>query len=70
EELDPTPNSKIVSESSPRSARPPAIRFLIGSSTIYICAPSPTVLGARGCVKRSPTWVARWPKSSPYKLIL
>ncbi|MCI11885.1 2-aminoethanethiol dioxygenase-like, partial [Trifolium medium] len=29
----------------PRFAGPPVIRFLIGRSTIYICAPSPTVLG-------------------------
>ncbi|MCI44458.1 hypothetical protein A2U01_0065697, partial [Trifolium medium] len=30
----------MVSESSPRSSGPPAIRFLIVSSTIHICAPS------------------------------
>ncbi|PNX94232.1 cyclic nucleotide-gated ion channel 15-like protein [Trifolium pratense] len=35
-ELGPTPNSKMVSERPPRSTGPSAIKFLIGSSTIYI----------------------------------
>ncbi|MCI08901.1 hypothetical protein A2U01_0029983, partial [Trifolium medium] len=46
-EMSLTPNSKIVSEPPPRSAEPPAIRFLIGSSAIYIRAPSLIVLDAR-----------------------
>ncbi|MCI09936.1 hypothetical protein A2U01_0031027, partial [Trifolium medium] len=37
----PTLNPKMVSEPPPRSAGPPAIRFLIGPPTIYISAPSP-----------------------------
>ncbi|MCI18098.1 hypothetical protein A2U01_0039249, partial [Trifolium medium] len=51
----------MVSKPSPRSAGPPAIRFLIRPSTIYSRTPSPIVLGARG-VLRSLTSVARWPE--------
>ncbi|MCI55010.1 hypothetical protein A2U01_0076260 [Trifolium medium] len=43
----------MVPEPPPRSAKPPAIRFLIWSSTIYIRAPSPIASDARGCVKKS-----------------
>ncbi|PNX79974.1 flavonol synthase/flavanone 3-hydroxylase [Trifolium pratense] len=57
----PTPNSKMISKSPPQSVGPPPIRFLIGSSTIYIRTPSPTVLVTRG-VLRSLTSVAKWPK--------
>jgi hypothetical protein len=39
----------MVSEPPPRSTRSPTIRFLIRSSTIYIRAPSPIVLGSREC---------------------
>ncbi|MCI24974.1 hypothetical protein A2U01_0046162, partial [Trifolium medium] len=49
----PTLNSKMVSEPPPRSAGPPAIKFLIGSSTTHIGTRSPIVVGARGCVKKS-----------------
>jgi hypothetical protein len=49
---------KMVSESIHDSlghfVGPPAIRFLIGPSTIYIRAASPIALGARGCVKEVP----------------
>ncbi|GAU20423.1 hypothetical protein TSUD_12420 [Trifolium subterraneum] len=51
-------NSKMVSEPTHdplgHFIGPPAIRFLIGPSTIYIRATSPTVLSARGCVKEVP----------------
>ncbi|MCI88536.1 hypothetical protein A2U01_0109823, partial [Trifolium medium] len=51
--LDSILNSKMISESPPRPVEPPAIRFLIGSSTIYILAPNPTELDASRCVKKS-----------------
>ncbi|MCI02771.1 hypothetical protein A2U01_0023805, partial [Trifolium medium] len=44
----PVLNSKMVSEPPSRFAGSSAIRFLIGPSTIYIRAPNPTVLDARG----------------------
>ncbi|MCI24807.1 hypothetical protein A2U01_0045993, partial [Trifolium medium] len=36
---------------SPRSAGSPAIRFLIGPSTIYIRVPGLTVMDARGVLR-------------------
>ncbi|MCI01028.1 tetraspanin-6-like, partial [Trifolium medium] len=57
-ELNSTIDSKMVSEPPPRFDELSAIRFLIEPSTIYIRAPSPIVLGARG-VLRSITSIAR-----------
>ncbi|MCI48048.1 hypothetical protein A2U01_0069291 [Trifolium medium] len=42
----------LLSESPLQFARPPAIRFLIGPSTINICTPRPIAMGARRCVKK------------------